>query len=171
MLNVKNAKQVKRVADRLSQYFYIAGGSIIKDPLVGGMAHVDRYLYQSRQKNVVEAKFAIVDAIKRYQRNWTFWAALFYYDPEYDLKQHSIVELEPTFGNSKEIDKRLSEFLAETIKKEKNKYFVSVGYVAIPSDIVEITPELEESFITLFDNQGFYDPNKIAAFKLANGLS
>jgi hypothetical protein len=170
MLNVKNTKQVKRVADRLAQYFYIMGGSITKDPLVRGMAHVDRYLYQSGQTNVVEAKFAIVDAIKRYRRNWTFWAALFYYDPDYDLKQHTIVELEPLFGNSKEIDERLSEFLRKTVEEESNKYFVSVGYVAIPSDRVEITPEVEEFFISLFEEQGFYNPDAINAFKLANGL-
>ena len=171
MLNLKNQKQVKRVADRLSRYFYIVGGSLINEPLVRGMEHVDKYLAQSGQTHNVEAKYALVDALKKYQRNWTFWAALFYYEPKYGIKQHTTVELEPIFGNSRQIDKYLSDFLRETVEKEKNVLFVSVGYVAIPSDMVEITPETEEAFITMFDNMGFYDPDAVSAFKITNGLS
>lgn len=164
----KNTAHVRAVTNRMAKEIWIAGGSVMTRPEVGGTEGIVRFANTPSKRGALLNE--VLNHLRTVPRLWQFWAVIFYYDKKTGLKQFSTAMLDPIHGKSHEIDRMVQPHLQAWIDEESNVNAASYGWVALPSEEIEVDTETEEQFIRLFESRDCYNATKRSDLWMAHSL-
>jgi hypothetical protein len=164
------ANHINKLAEYVTPKVYIVGGTYITTPEVEGFNRLDNFLKTQRVNNINALRNAVVKQIKDKSRNWQFWFVIFdFKGSEYEI---TTFLTDPIFGDSQLVDKVTNEELTKHISERdaENKEF-TIGWVAIPSVLVDVDDATEEQFINLFKAKGFHSKEKYDGLKIMTAVN
>lgn len=147
-----NSKHTRSLINNLSTKLLIVGGLLCSKVEVRGTEAVGRFVKGQQQQ--AQAINTFLEDLRRRPRNWQFWCATFYNDGE--EQYFSSVLYEPMHGTSRDIDAHLTPMVDNFVKEGDDPNLCSYGWVAIPSDQVEIDEKAEDYFVRIFEAKNCY---------------
>lgn len=145
----------RSLVNNMARKVLIVGGLLTQRVEVYGCEAIGNYVNGTQKR--AEAIQFVLNHYKTYPRNWQFWCAVFYKDEATGVTQYSSALFEPLYGTSKDIDRHLTPMVDQFVKDGDNVNLCSYGWIAIPSDEVEIDDAAEEAFVRLFEAKNCYD--------------
>ena len=158
-------KHIQRLVNYITPRVYIVGGTYIETPEVEGFTKLDNFLKAQRINNPNDIRNAVVKNIKDNPRDWQFWFVIF--DFNNDSYTTKTFLKESIFGNSVLVDSITNEYLDKEINaRDASNQEFTIGWVAVPSALVDIDSNTEQQFIELFKQRNFhckahYDANRM----------
>lgn len=143
----------RSLINNLTPKLMIFGGLLCPNVEVRGTETVKRFVKGHAQQT--DAVNAVLSDIRHRPRHWQFWCAAFY---NKDGKHYYSSELyEPLYGTSRDIDRHLTPMVDRFVKDNDDPHLCSYGWVAVPSDTVEIDEKAEDYFVRIFEARHCYN--------------